>query len=385
MKKLGIPCSVFEQDAAIDARERDWSFGVYWAQSRLGECLPEGVDETYLLENVQVDKYIADEDAFIPCLNGVTGELTSKIPTPFSIRLQRRKFIKLLSQGIDIHYGKQLTDIKTEGGFVTASFEDGTKEEGRLLVGCDGAKSKVRNFLLGPEKGALRQLPFMHNAAVTTLPAETALAIRKMHRRNMFATHPNGSFLWISVQDCSNADPSKWSFMFLQTWTNPISGGAKATEPLVDLATRPEIVQDMRNRAKVFAESFSSLWQTIPDDAPAWHGRVSDWPTEPWDNRGAVTLAGDAAHPMTYHRGQGLNNAISDAASLLHALLDHYPPSDTSSSLPFAEALKVYESEVWERGREAVLSSAQNTVMMHDWDRLLQCDTLRIGIKPRDD
>ena len=84
-------------------------------------------------------------------------------------------------------------------------------------------------------------------------------------------------------------------------------------------------------------------------------------------------------------RGQGLNNAISDAASLLHALMDHYPPSDTSSSLPFAEALKVYESEVWERGREAVLSSAQNTVMMHDWDRLLQCDTLRIGIKPRDD
>jgi len=100
--QLGIPYTVFEQDAAIDARPRDWSFGVYWAQSRLGECLPEGIDERFLRENVQVDDYMAKEDFVLPFFNGGTGELMKNIPTPFSTRLQRRKFLKVLSQDMDI-------------------------------------------------------------------------------------------------------------------------------------------------------------------------------------------------------------------------------------------------------------------------------------------
>jgi len=100
--QLGIPYTVFEQDAAIDARPRDWSFGVYWAQTRLGECLPEGVDEKFLCENAQVDDCIAKEDFVLPAFNGETGELMRNIPTPFVIRLQRKKFIKLLSQGLKI-------------------------------------------------------------------------------------------------------------------------------------------------------------------------------------------------------------------------------------------------------------------------------------------
>ena len=89
----------------------------------------------------------------------------------------------------------------------------------------------------------------------------------------------------------------------LQTWREANANKLEATEtaPMVDLLTRPEIVKDVKGRASVLAEPFKSFWQAIPDDAPAWHGRLSDWPTEPWDNRnGTVTLAGDAAHPMTF-------------------------------------------------------------------------------------
>lgn len=62
-----------------------------------------------------------------------------------------------------------------------------------------------------------------------------------------------------------------------------------------------ELVQDMKERAKFFGEPLRGIFEAIPQDAPTWHGRLSLWPTKEWDNRsGTVTLAGDAAHPMTY-------------------------------------------------------------------------------------
>ncbi|KAK7449761.1 hypothetical protein VKT23_013236 [Stygiomarasmius scandens] len=385
LKKLNIPYTVFERDLSSTSRARDWSFGVYWAQSRLGECLPPGIDENYLLNHAQVDDFCAGEDFYIPCFNGETGELLKKVMTPYSIRLGRKKFLKVLKEdgGIDVKYGKRLSSIKCdpEGDTVTALFEDGTEEQGALLIGCEGAHSKVREYLVGAEKAALRPLPILTNAAVTSFPAEAALAIRKIHQRFMFSIHPEGCFIWMSVQDAFDPDPSKWTFMLLQTW--PEAGtDMNVNDVRPNLKTKPAIVEDMRQRASVFAEPWKSIWQAIPDDAPVWHNRLSDWATEPWDNRnGRVTLAGDAAHPMTFHRGQGLNNAISDACTLLHALKDHYSANGTS---PFAKALEVYESEVWERGKEAVLSSAKNSAMVHDWKTVAQSPLLRLGIKPRD-
>ncbi|KAK7449759.1 hypothetical protein VKT23_013234 [Stygiomarasmius scandens] len=307
--------------------------------------------------------------------------------TPYTIRLGRRKFLKVLKEegGIDVKYGKRLSSIKCdpEGDTVTVLFEDGTEEQGGLVIGCEGARSKVREFLVGAEKAALRPLPILTNASVTSFPAETALAIRKIHQRLMILIHPNGFYAWMCAQDLFDPDPSKWTFMLLQTWSEAGSD-MNVNEVQPNLKTKPAIVQDMKQRASVLAEPWKSIWQAIPDDAPVWHNRLSDWVTEPWDNRnGRVTLAGDAAHPMTFHRGQGLNNAISDACALLHALKDHYSANANDTS-PFAKALEVYESEVWERGKEAVLSSAKNSAMLHDWKAVAQSPLLRLGIKPQD-
>lgn len=96
----GIHFTVFEQDASLDARPRDWNFGIYWAQAPLDECLPD--DLSRLVESVQVDSRTPAADDFLPIYNGQSGELMKKIPAPYNIRLQRRKFLKLISTGIDI-------------------------------------------------------------------------------------------------------------------------------------------------------------------------------------------------------------------------------------------------------------------------------------------
>jgi hypothetical protein len=38
----------------------------------------------------------------MPVYNSETGQLMKNLPTPWSLRLQRRKWVDLLSEGIDI-------------------------------------------------------------------------------------------------------------------------------------------------------------------------------------------------------------------------------------------------------------------------------------------
>lgn len=141
----------------------------------------------------------------------------------------------------------------------------------------------------------------------------------------------------------------------------------------------PAILADLRYRAKSFAEPFRSVFESIPEGTQCWHNQLSYWVTTPWDNHNStVTLVGDAAHPMTFHRGQGLNNAIHDVASLAKLLSENgfEVPGDGSDS-----AVTAYEREMWQRGKEAVVGSRENTLAIHDWDKLLRSPLFQSGLK----
>ena len=74
-------------------------------------------------------------------------------------------------------------------------------------------------------------------------------------------------------------------------------------------------------------------------------------------------------------RGQGLNNAVLDAATFLQQL--QAMPAKTPEA--FAAATLEYEKEVWSRGKEAVESSLQNTLMVHDWSKVANSPLVKSG------
>lgn len=67
-----------------------------------------------------------------------------------------------------------------------------------------------------------------------------------------------------------------------------------------------------------------------------------------------VTLLGDAAHPMTSHRGLGANTAFADAADLADALCKP----------DYLRAVQEYNGAMFSRGKGAVDSSLQSTNML---------------------
>ena len=64
-----------------------------------------------------------------------------------------------------------------------------------------------------------------------------------------------------------------------------------------------EIRQEWTERAVKLAEPLRSTYLSVAPSATFWIHRIAEWRTKPWDNHGGrVTLAGDAAHPMTYRK-----------------------------------------------------------------------------------
>lgn len=373
LKMLGIKCTVFEREHYLNERPRDWSFGIYWAQSSLTECLPNSLISR--LTTAQVDPLrTSTPDDYMRLMNGQTAGELLRVPTPNMYRLKRSKFRALLNEGIDVQYGKRLSTLSnnTYKGEprATATFEDGSKATGHLLVGADGSKSIVRKYLLGPEIAALQPLPIMTLRATSTFPPEVAkkLAAELQGQVTANTYHPMGCVAFFPIDDVLDHErPETW------TWTPSLTirheGGNDG------LTTPAEIRSVWDQYAKNLADPFRSMMLSLPQDAVIWCERLSIWPTVAWDNKqGTVTLAGDAAHPMTPQRGQGLNNAVHDAANLCRALDEH-----VHGEKPLSDVLAAYETELVERGREAVLSSGRDSMMVLNWEQLMNSPSLNRG------
>ena len=94
-------------------------------------------------------------------------------------------------------------DQSSDGASVTAIFEDGTEATGNILIGVDGGKSKVREYLLGPEKAEVQQLPLLGCQCISTLPADLAQKFRSQtNGPSLLGTHPLGICSFMSSESC---------------------------------------------------------------------------------------------------------------------------------------------------------------------------------------
>lgn len=176
---------------------------LHWGKDFLMRTLPEDLQLRF--EETLVDpKLNGAENVPIPHINGQTGEVMARIAMPVLVRVSRKKLRNWLTSKRDLNisvspstinlcdcvlretniyqFNKKLVSVASNGSEVIATFEDGSTERGHFIVGCDGSRSKVREYLVGLEA----TMPFdtgmtIINYAFTGYTSEQALLMRKYH------------------------------------------------------------------------------------------------------------------------------------------------------------------------------------------------------------
>jgi 2-polyprenyl-6-methoxyphenol hydroxylase-like FAD-dependent oxidoreductase len=179
---------------------------------------------------------------------------------------------------------------------VIAHFDDGTSECGSVLIGCDGGGSYIRRWMLG-DQGKPRVLPYTFLNFPFRYTAERAIKMDKMmHPIVDVGAHPKSMYAGIFLLDKPDLQkPETWVFYILATWPREEA----------DYDGTKNMVDELRMRMDEWADPYKSAVEWIPTDTIAKAVPLRIWgpPETGWDNRdGRVTLAGDAAHSMTFRK-----------------------------------------------------------------------------------
>ncbi|KAF2621178.1 FAD/NAD(P)-binding domain-containing protein [Macroventuria anomochaeta] len=381
LKKNGIAFTIFESETSTtyQTRPREWGMTLHWGASHIASCLPEDLAARF--HEAYADPSLTpDAVTGLPIHNGKTGDLILEMGADQPVRVSRKKMRNLFSEGIDVQYGKQVVrayviedSSSHDNGRVKIEFRDGDHAVGDNVVGTDGAKSLLRESIVGFEDAQLTTIPVnLFNFSYRFDP-ELSLRIREHNKIFINSIHPDhGTMYWLSIMDVPDPDkPETWSFQVMQSWND------NTTPPSVDLATNEGRLKFFKARCEEYAEPWRSVGRAVKDGTTIPMDRLTYWEkSKKWDNRGGrMTLCGDAAHPMTPHRGQGLNNALQDASNFVSIMV-----SVSKGSATLAEVVQAYDDEVLERGQTEMDISLKQSYFVHDWDKLMQSPMVKIGM-----
>jgi 2-polyprenyl-6-methoxyphenol hydroxylase-like FAD-dependent oxidoreductase len=244
----------------------------------------------------------------------------------------RRILLDSLPAGT-IRWGKKLANIVARGdGRHELTFADGSRASTELLVGADGAWSKVRPLLSGETpkytgtsfiETYLRDADERHRAAAEAVGGGAMFALAP--GKGIFAHREPGSVLhayialnrsaeWIAAIDFSDV------LATISRIAAEFDGWAPALTALItDADTEPVL----------------RMLHTLPID-------------HQWDRVAGVTLLGDAAHLMP-PAGEGANLAMRDGAELGKAIAAR--PDDVEA------ALAAYEEAMFARSAAAAVGA----------------------------
>jgi salicylate hydroxylase len=235
-------------------------------------------------------------------------------------------------------FGAACTGVELTDQGARATFKDGTSFEADLIIGADGVRSAVRGALFGT--GDLRWTGHQCYRALV----------------------PTGD-----VVDYVNPDSTFWMGPNAHVVTYYVKGGEMVN--IVAVTEASEWVDESWSTKASHAEMLADFDGWHPDLAKLF-SKVEDvynWglfdrdPMDSW-TKGAVTLLGDACHPMLPFLSQGAAMAIEDGYILAEAL--ELFPNDLDAGLTAYEAERLprtskVQLEARERGRTYHLPSEE--------------------------
>ncbi len=246
-------------------------------------------------------------------------------------------------------WDQHFSSLAHEGDRIRLTFKNGTAAHADLVIGADGANSKVRPYAtdLAPI--------YSGNMVLEGVVYDSAITIPKMHELlnggKIFALGDSKTLVVSSKGDGSLVFYTGCSLP--ENWPQ---------ESRIDFSDKARVTAWFKSEFAGWSEAWLELFENA--NGPFIPRPQYCMPLDKsWHTLPNLTLIGDAAHIMPPYAGEGVNMAMLDALELSQCLL-----SGTHNDIP--SALAAYEKQMHERFAEVGKETMENTKWMHSPDAL---------------
>ena len=356
--KDDIQISIYERDCDKESRTQGYSIGITDESFNiLREIDEDNQDLKGILDLSEKDSSLSD---FVITNSKLEPRLSIQADTKLVSRWGLRN---ALTNNLDINWNKKFASYDENESEIKVHFTDGSSITCDILIGADGANSKIRKKR--SPKLKREDLNIRNISGSIICPNDEELSkdfpnLKNIINKALIRVLGNNSYtMLIFAYHENNEKRILWSV----SWSSneELDADEEIREKLPKIMNENFNCNDVRKIINL----------TKPEDYIPAAKVLSAKPRKdnPYillDSHGKrihtfVSLLGDAAHPMTTHRGLGANTAMRDAKDL-SIVLSKFPGRERKDNLV---ALERYEERLFHFGFKAIGESLQSTNMIH--------------------
>jgi 2-polyprenyl-6-methoxyphenol hydroxylase-like FAD-dependent oxidoreductase len=369
----GIPFTLYERDRSFDARAQGYGLTLQQASNAIKGfglfSLKGGVNSTRHVVHTTEGKEIVEW--------GMRTHINfNESPKRRNVHIPRQALriamLEQLGEPEAVQWGhslvgfKQCADKSVELSFQVNGEMKDVKAD--LVVGADGVRSVVRSLLIGEDSTPLRYLGYMVILGICSLEALEGVESSLLDSATVFQTVNGHERIYMMPY---SLDSIMWQLSFPIPEEEAKAMSARGAQALKAEACR------RTQWHKPIPEILSATPMELISGYPVYDRELLK--PELMEKVGAVTLIGDAAHPMSPFKGQGANQALLDALALARHISIACTPFSKWREIGLRElVLTEFEKEMLERSASKVKDSAEAVELLHSKG------VLREGDGPKD-